>query len=243
MVFSQGLLPAPRFGMAWDPFGDGKMSIRFGGGFNYNPRADAGTLGNLFFNPPAIYNPTQYYGTVATAATGTGLLSPSSFSRTIEAHPKTVTAYHASFGVQRNVGWGTVVDASYVGSFGRYLGEVLNTNTVPYGAQFLPQNQNPQTNTALNDNYFRPYPGYNGVPQQIYQGNSSYHSLQVTANRRFARSVQFGLSFTHSKPWVRRRQYSTSGRLLEAPTCRHVSEPQGMELRVGLLRPAQRSHD
>ena len=23
MVFSQGLLPAPRFGMAWDPFGDG----------------------------------------------------------------------------------------------------------------------------------------------------------------------------------------------------------------------------
>ena len=199
MVFGQGLLPAPRFGMAWDPFGDGRMSIRFGGGFNYNPRADAGTLGNLFFNPPAIYNPTQYYGTVATAATGTGLLSPSSFSRTIEVRPKTVTAYHASFGVQRNVGWGTVVDASYVGSFGRHLGEVLNTNTVPYGAEFLPQNQNPQTNTALNDNYFRPYPGYNGVPQQIYQGNSSYHSLQVTANRRFARGVQFGLSFTHSK--------------------------------------------
>jgi len=51
MVFGQGLLPAPRFGMAWDPFGDGKMSIRFGGGFNYNPRADAGTLGQPLLQP------------------------------------------------------------------------------------------------------------------------------------------------------------------------------------------------
>src|SRR4029079_11498628 len=116
----------------------------------------------------------------------------------------------------------------------------------PYGAEFLPQNQNPQTNTALNDNYFRPYPGYNGVPQQIYQGNSSYHSLQVTANRRFARGVQFGLSFTHSKAmgYADGDSTSTSG----TPTGklqrrRHVSKSQGVELRVSLLRPAQRSHD
>ena len=81
MVYSNGILVAPRFGLAWDPFGDGKTDIRAGGGFFYNPGADAGTLGNLFFNPPAIYNPTRYYGTVATAANGTGLLSPSNFSR------------------------------------------------------------------------------------------------------------------------------------------------------------------
>src|SRR4029077_7631629 len=70
MVYSNGILVAPRFGLAWDPFGNGKTAIRAGGGFFYNPGADAGTLGNLFFNPPAIYNPTQYYGTVATAANG-----------------------------------------------------------------------------------------------------------------------------------------------------------------------------
>lgn len=199
MVFSNGVLTAPRFGLAWDPFGNGKTAVRAGGGFFYNPRADAGTLGNLFFNPPAIFNPTQYYGTVATAANGTGLLSPSSFSRDIEPHPKTVTSYHANVGIQREVGWGTVVDVSYVGTFGRHLGEVLQLNTVPYGAEFLPQNQNPQTNTPLSDNYFRPYMGYNGIPQQIFQGNSSYHSLQVVANRRFSHGLQFDVYYTRSK--------------------------------------------
>jgi hypothetical protein len=199
MVYSQGILTAPRIGFAWDPFGNGKTAVRFGAGMFFNPGADAGTLGNLFFNPPAIYNPTQYYGTVATAANGTGLLSPSNFSRDIDPNHKTVTSYQANFGVQRDIGFGTVLDAAYVGSFGRHLSEVVQLNTSPLGSNLLPQNTNPQTNTPLNDNYFRPYPGYGGIPQQIFEGNSSYHSLQVTLNRRFYKGLQFGVSFTHSK--------------------------------------------
>ena len=155
--------------------------------------------GNLFFNPPAIYNPTAYYGTVATAANTTGLLSPSSFSRDIDPHGKTNTAYQANLGIQRDIGWQTVVDVAYVGSFGRHLGENTQLNEVPFGAEFLPQNQNPQTNTPLNDNYFRPYPGYGNIPQQIFVGNSSYHSLQVQAHRRFSRGIYFGVVYTRSK--------------------------------------------
>ncbi|HYL72760.1 MAG TPA: TonB-dependent receptor [Bryobacteraceae bacterium] len=199
MVFDNGILVGPRLGLAWDVFGDGKMAIRAGGGIFYNPRADAGTLGNLFFNPPAIYDPTQFYGSVGSVVNGTGLLSPSSFSRDIDPRAKTVTSYQFNFGIQREIGWGTVVDVAYVASLGRHLGENVQINTVPFGAQFLPQNQNPQTNTPLNDNYFRPYPGYGTIPQQIFEGNSSYHSLQVTANRRFAKSLEFGVAFTHSK--------------------------------------------
>ena len=66
--YSNGVLFAPRLGIAWDPFGDGKTAVRLGGGIFYAGIPDAGTLGNLFFNPPAIYTPTAYYGTVATAA-------------------------------------------------------------------------------------------------------------------------------------------------------------------------------
>jgi hypothetical protein len=88
---------------------------------------------------------------------------------------------------------------AYVGSFGRHLSEVVNLNTPNYGANLLPQNQNPQTNTPLNDNYFRPYLGYGTIPQQIFEGNSSYHSLQVVAKRRFSHGLQFQVSYTHSK--------------------------------------------
>ena len=199
MVYSNGVLPAPRLGFAYTLTGDGKTVIRGGTGVFYTNLLDAGTLGNLFFNPPAIYNPTAYYGTVATAANTTGLLSPSSFSRDIDPHGKTNTAYQANVGIQREVGWGTVVDVAYVGSFGRHLGENTQLNEVPYGAEFLPQNQNAQTNSALNDNYFRPYPGYANIPQQIYVGNSSYHSLQVGVNRRVHRGLQFGVAYTRSK--------------------------------------------
>lgn len=92
-----------------------------------------------------------------------------------------------------------MLDISYVGSFGRHLGEVIQLNAVPFGARFLTQNQNPQTNTPLPDNYFRPYFGHGNIPQQIFEGNSSYHSVQVQLNRRFAKGLQFGVVYTRSK--------------------------------------------
>jgi hypothetical protein len=50
----------------------------------------------------------------------------------------------------------------------------------------------------LPDDYLRPYLGYTSVSVPR-TSSSSYHSLQVQANRRFARGLQFGANWTWSK--------------------------------------------
>ncbi len=48
------------------------------------------------------------------------------------------------------------------------------------------------------DDFFRPYPGFNGVTN-YGTTNSNYHGLQVQANRRFATGLELGLGYTWSK--------------------------------------------
>jgi len=105
--------------------------------------------------------------------------------------------YNFSFGVQRDIGFKTVLDVAYVGALGRHLLQSVNLNTVPYGAHFT--NIDPTTRTALADVFVRPYPGYNTINMYEANGNSSYHSLQVQGNRRFSHGLQFGASWTWSK--------------------------------------------
>jgi hypothetical protein len=93
-----------------------------------------------------------------------------------------------------------VIDAAYVGSRGHHLLQTRNLNIVPYGARFLPQNQDPtRANTALGDNFFRPYPGFNNVWFFENSGRTDYNALQLQANRRFAGGLQFGVAYTLSR--------------------------------------------
>ena len=106
--------------------------------------------------------------------------------------------YNYSFGVQRDIGLQTVVDVAYVGSLGRHLFQRRDLNAIPYGARFLPQNQDPTTGRPLQDNFFRPFVGYANLTYRETASSSNYHSLQVQVNRRFSRGMQFGGSWTWS---------------------------------------------
>jgi hypothetical protein len=55
------------------------------------------------------------------------------------------------------------------------------------------------TATPLQDNFLRPYYGYGNINQREFTGTSNYHALQVSANRRFAKRMQFGVAYTWSK--------------------------------------------
>jgi hypothetical protein len=108
--------------------------------------------------------------------------------------------YNTSIGVQREVGFSTMVDVAYVGSFGRHIGQKRNINQVPYGARFLPQNQDPtRPGTPLPDNFFRPYQGWGSINFLSFDGTSRYNSLQAQVVHRFARHMEFGGSYTWSQ--------------------------------------------
>jgi hypothetical protein len=94
-----------------------------------------------------------------------------------------------------------MIDVAYVGSLGRHLSVQRNINAIPMFSRFDPKNADPSqtTSTPLADNFFRPYRGYGNINAREFTGTSNYHSLQVSANRRFAKGIQFGFAYTWSK--------------------------------------------
>lgn len=92
-----------------------------------------------------------------------------------------------------------VLSATYVGFVSRNGPYNFNRNEVPYGAEFLPQNQDPTAGTPLPDDYFRPYPGYSSINDSEWGNNANYNSLQITLNRRMSQGLSYGIAYTYSK--------------------------------------------
>ncbi len=195
-VDQQPVLYGPRFGFAYDPFGKGKTVIRAGASILYNLRVTKWS--QTTNNPPAIFTPQTFYGTMNTFLQSAGVLFPGD-TNSYYRQEKTPDIYNLTFGIQQDIGFGTLLDVSYLGVLGQHLGQTQNLNTLPYGARFLAQNQDATTGRPLPDNFFRPLPGYNNITFQDNAYSSNYHALLVSLNRRLGKSLQFGLAYTYSK--------------------------------------------
>jgi len=200
MVNNSGTKFAPRIGFAYDVFGNGSTAIRGGFGMFYTGWATE-LFGNfLVRQPPIIQQPTIYFGQLSQLTTSTGFVFPAANTYAADASGPLPKTMNFSLSIQRRFWGGTIVDVAYAGSLERNLQWQRNINSVPVGADFLASSQDAsQAGKPLPANFLRAIPGYGPINLVEMASSSNYHSMQVSARRRFARNMQFGAAWTWSK--------------------------------------------
>jgi hypothetical protein len=186
---------APRVGMSWKIPG---MQTVFRGGYGiyYTSEIAAEAYDLVRNNLRNEINETTGPVPLLTLSNGFPANSSAGFPSYFGLDPRARTPYLQRWngGFQRELPGAVLLDAAYVGSKGVKLGRFRTFNTplhVETGENLSPRPGDLQS--------LRTFPALGPIFQRQHIANSSYHSLQITANKRFSEGLSFLASFVWSK--------------------------------------------
>jgi hypothetical protein len=173
-------------------FGDGKSVIRGGYQVSYD------TFFNNLLSNIAADAPNNFAATTTAPSSGRGLANffpgalPTTAPTLTTANSTQTSVFNKdirnpytqrwSLGVQRELPWDLIMEASYVGSAGRKL--------------FVSEDLNPVANPATGARLF---PNFGPRRWRSSGANSNYHSAQLRVDKRLSRGFQINTSYTWSK--------------------------------------------
>lgn len=182
---------APRLGLAWDPFGDGKTSVRAGFGLFDDELLPkyyffSGSLNPPFTSRASVVSP-QFPNLLAS-------FNPSTVKFNLQtSNYELQNPYTLQFntGIQRALPGDWLVNVGYSGSRGLHLLRIGEANTAPWTTV----NGVKVYSTGVG----RMNPNFNSITHRISDAQSFYNALQATAMKQMTAGMRAQVSYTFSR--------------------------------------------